>query len=237
MVWCCSWGSREENCFTTWSTKDWLGVEDTGFNWTELQSDSAHTRWVCLQQRVAADPTDHKTHSTTPPSGCTLLLASLPSPTSSFTSLSPSQASVDKAKARTHTHTPLPCILHQKMAMQVCLLLALHYNILPYTLRERRGFPNGGRVFPNCGMFPNGGVFPNTRLITAVSQRNIGFSTRKQVHTYLLPSHSPTPFMCRCSFEERQATNRVTGSETFPPLLHITITPTGGPNPLERPRV
>lgn len=107
MVWCCSWGSREVNCFTTWSTKDWLGVEDTGFNWTELQSDSAHTRWVCLQQRVAADPTDHKTHSTTPPSGCTLLLASLPSPTSSFTSLSPSQASVDKAKARTHTHTRL----------------------------------------------------------------------------------------------------------------------------------
>ena len=93
------------NCFTTWSTKDWLGVEDTGFNWTELQSDSAHTQWVCLQQRVAADPTDHKTHSTTPPSDCTLLLASLPSPTSSLTSLSPSQASVDKAKARTHTHT------------------------------------------------------------------------------------------------------------------------------------
>ena len=52
----------------------------------------------------------------------------------------------------------------------------------------------------------------------------------RTVHTYLLPSHSPTLCRCRCSFEERQVINRVLGN--FPPfgtplpslLMHSTHT-------------
>ena len=41
------------------------------------------------------------------------------------------------------------------------------------------------------------------------NNNNIGLSKWEQVHTYLLPLHSPTPFRSQCSFEEWQVISRV----------------------------
>ena len=66
-------------------------------------------------------------------------------------------------------------------------------------------------------------MFPNTRLITAVPQKNIGFSKWEQLHTYLLPSHSPTPFRCWCSFEERQVTNKCSETPSLTLQIHLSL--------------